>query len=72
MKMKLFYCEDHDAKWPVPVCSIIIAKDENQARDLLDEQLKERGLKTFSEEPYSLVKVPQQKPVAIVISDGEY
>ena len=70
--MKLYYCKDHAGYWPIGVASIILASSEEEAKDLLDEELKSRGLKTYSEEPYTLTKIPQTRSCVTIINDGNY
>ena len=70
--MKLYGCTDHDGHWPVGVSSVVIAHDENEARQLLDAELAKHGLNGFDNKPYTLEKIPQTKPVAVILQDGEY
>ena len=70
--MKLYTCTDHDYHWPVGVASIVLARNVEEARNLLDEKLIEHGLKPCKEKPYTLVKLPQAKPTAMILNDGNY
>lgn len=70
--MKLYAVTDHDGFWPVGTASIVMAKDEDHARRLLDAELKLKGLKTSEDVPYSLCQVPQTMPKAIILNDGNY
>ena len=70
-RMKIFYCEDHDTLWPVGATSIMSAPDKESAKIILERALKDAGLKTFDEEPYTLIELPLDKPV-IVFNDGDY
>jgi len=70
--MKLYVCTDHDRHWPTGVASVIIAKNENEAKELLNKALVRHGLKPYDEKPYVLHKVSQNKPKAIILYDGDY
>lgn len=70
--MKLYVCNDHDGFWPVGVASVVLAESEDQARELLDAELQKRGLRSHIDEPYTLEQVPQTKPKALVLCDGNY
>ena len=72
IKVKVFVCTNHDHVWPVGVASIVMAKDIEEAQRLLDEALKERGLKAFKESPYTLEEVSIEEPKAIILNDGNY
>lgn len=70
--MKAFVCTDHDYHYPVGVASVIIAENEDQARSLLDAQLRERGLSPHADEPYTLQTLSLDEPKALVLHDGNY
>ena len=70
--MKVFTCDDHDFFWPVGVASVIVAKDRREAKKLLDQRLKEKGLKTFEGRKYTLVEMSMDKAEAKIICDGDY
>lgn len=70
--MKLFTCIDHDGHWPVGVASIIVARNETEAKKLLDEVLHEDGLETFEKKPYTLQEIDLNKPKAVLLHSGEY
>ena len=70
--MKLYVCKDHDHHWPVGVASIVLAKSEEDAIKLLDKELVACGLKPYKDKPYKLSKIPQTKPLALVLCDGNY
>lgn len=67
--MKVFTCNDHEGYWPVPTASVIIAENEKEARDMLHEQLLEKGL---NKEDFTLVEVNTSIKQVITLSDGEY
>lgn len=72
MKPKVYIRTDHDRHWPVGVASIIVAKDQIHARSLLDEELRQRGLKGYKDEPYTLTWLDLTEPKAHVLCDGDY
>jgi hypothetical protein len=68
--MKVFVCTDHAGHYPVGVCSVVIANDEQEARELLTAELKSHGLST--EEPFTLRWINSEAPRAFVLLDGDY
>ena len=70
--MRVFTCVDHDCHYPVGVASVIVAENEQQARELLDAQLIEHGLNPYDEPPYTLQELALDTPQAIVLRDGDY
>ena len=69
MNLQLFTCTDHDVHWPSGAASIVLAPTEAEARQLLDQELRKRGLKSG---PYTLVAVPLDQPRAVILRDGDY
>jgi hypothetical protein len=70
--VKLFTCTDHDCVWPVCVASIVLARNEDEARTLLDRALINRGLKPFARSPYTLTEIEQSVASVYILADGEY
>ena len=70
--MHLYIVLDHDHFWPVGVASIIVAKDEQQAVELLDHELVERKLKPSAEKRYTLHEYQIAEPYAEILLDGNY
>lgn len=70
--MNVFVCTDHDSHYPVGCASVVIADTEEQARQLLDIQLREHSLMPHSMEPYTLQLVSTGEAKAIVLNDGDY
>jgi hypothetical protein len=68
--MNIYICQDHEGHYPVGVCSVIVAEDEDMARLLLQAELREHGLR--KEEPFTLRRINTDKPKAFVILDGDY
>lgn len=71
MSLRLWTCTTHDYVWPVGVASVVMARDEDRARELLDAELRKIGLKDSVERPYELVEVFFM-PQAIILQDGDY
>jgi hypothetical protein len=70
--MRVFVCTDHDLHYPVGCASIVVAETEDIAQSLLDDQLKQRGLKPRSQEFYTLQEINIKEEKAIILQDGEY
>lgn len=70
--LRVFLCDDHDCVQPTGVASVIVARDEDEARRLLDAQLATHGLKPFALEPYTLKPLSLTEPCAVVIQNGDY
>lgn len=67
---RVFVCTDHAGHYPVGVASVIIADSEVQARGLLEEELRTRGLNP--DEPFTLQEVTSTDPRVVVLNDGNY
>jgi hypothetical protein len=55
---KLYYCQDHDAPDIRGVCTLIVAKDEEQARAYLDAKLVANRLRPHREHAYVVARLP--------------
>jgi hypothetical protein len=69
--LKVFTCDDHVGHWGVPTGSVVVARDEEEARALLTAELREHGLKPEGHR-MTLKPVEIGKPGVVVLSDGEY
>ncbi len=67
--MRVFTCTDHAGVWPVGVASIVVAPDEQAAREILAAELARHMLKP---EPFTLTEVDLGTPSAIILRDGNY
>lgn len=67
--MKVFICTDHDGHYPVGVASVVVAKDEEDARILLNRALLADGLRVTE---FTLQEVDTSKPHATILHNGEY
>lgn len=69
--MKLYLCRSHDGRY-LGGNSIVIARDEAEARELLDAELRAHDLKPNAESGYDLERVPMTTARAVMIWDGDY
>jgi hypothetical protein len=69
VRFRLFTCVDHATKWPVGGVSIVVAKDEAEARALLQASLEERGL---GAPEFTLQEVDMMTPGAHILHYGDY
>lgn len=65
----IYICTDHDAFWPVGVCSVVVSTDEEQAKQLLSDALANKGLSNFE---FSLQQLDISSPHAKILLDGSY
>lgn len=75
--MKLFTCTDHNHHYPVGVASVVVARDEDEARILLNLELLSEGLIpdiycSDKSKRYTLKEVPLDRPSAQVLCNGNY
>jgi hypothetical protein len=68
--MKLYTCIDFKGQWPVPVAAVVLAETEEQARELLKKELINYHL--GEQDDFTLIKIPQTKCQAVILSDGDY
>lgn len=67
--MRLFSSKDFEGHWPVGTAAVVMAEDEAAARVLLLAELKEHHLSVGE---FTLQEIPMGKPLAVVLSDGDY
>lgn len=68
--MNVYVCIDHDGHYSVGVCSVVMAKSEEQARQLLLIELQSHGLR--GNRPFTLRKLNTEEPRAFILLDGDY
>lgn len=68
---KVFTCTDFRGIWPVGVSSVIVARDRQEARHLLDKALENAGIPQDSI-PYTLAELDLTKPGALLLNTGDY
>lgn len=55
--------------WPVGTAAIVVAQDEDQARELLRQELTRIGL---AQNDFTVEEVDLKHPRALVLNDGNY
>jgi Trk K+ transport system NAD-binding subunit len=70
--MKIFTCNDHYMIYPVGCASVVVARDEAEARRLLDDALRGRGMLDSNQSPYTLVELDIARAQAVILVDGDY
>lgn len=68
--MRVFYSTDHDGHYPVGIASIVVAPNEDSARVILSEILKQHGLN--GDKPFTLTELNTTSPKVLVLRDGDY
>lgn len=68
--MNVYTCIDHEGHWPVGAASVVIADNEEQARELLIAELATHGLRQTK--PFTLKMLGLDVPKCIVLVDGDY
>ena len=85
-KMKVFVCTDFEGHWPVGTSAVIVAENEEQARQQLIEGLKQEGLWELPEKRYeggvvkgaelnnefTLQEIELDKPTWWILNNGNY
>ena len=69
-QLKLYWTTETDSKEFLRPAMIVVAKDEEQARQLADRELKREGLKPYDEKKYTFASTDfkQSKPIIIDMS----
>lgn len=67
--MRIYTCTDHDGFW-VGVASVVVANDEDEARQLLTAEIKEHGLDHHK--PFTLREINTNQSRAFVLQNGDY
>lgn len=68
--MKVFTCTGHDGHGRGETATVIVARTEARARQLLDDRLRRMGHKTSIEQPYELTRLDCRSEKVRVLSDG--
>ncbi len=69
--MRVWVCTDHAGHWPVPVGSVVVARSEKRARELLERSLLSHGLDPL-DPPFTLREIRTDRAAAHILSDGDY
>ena len=67
--MQVYTCKDHAGRWPVGACSVVVAWDETQARELLAAALKADDL---DPDGFTLQLLDLSTPKATILLNGDY
>lgn len=68
--MNVYICTDHDTHYPVGGASIVVANNEDAARELLRMALKDNGLDPDLD--FTLALVDTTAPQATILVNGDY
>lgn len=72
-RLKVFYTDDFKGHYPVGTSAIVLAETKEEAKLLLDEELRKVGLLEKNKDGYEIYELPHKgKPVALIINDGDY
>lgn len=66
--MKVYVCTDHAGHLYGGVASVIVAKSEEEARELLKDELKSVWLDHCK--PFTLHQIKTNKPLVEILQDG--
>jgi hypothetical protein len=69
-KLDVFVSDDFHGHWPVGTSAVIVARDEAQARKLLQAELITHGLGKHDD--FHVRKIQTERPQAFVLQDGDY
>jgi hypothetical protein len=68
--MAVWTCNDFEGLYPVGTAAVVVADTEDQARQLLDDELTQRSLKQL--QSYRLVRLDLTTPHVVLLADGDY
>lgn len=68
--MKVFTCDDHEGHWPVGTASVVVADNEDEAREMLTEKLNGIGIEDDGD--FTLNELVVSEKRVLVLCDGEY
>lgn len=69
---KVFYCTNFRGYWPVGVSSVIVAKDKEDARSILTQQLIESSILIEDSNDFELKEINLNERKAVVLNDGAW
>lgn len=67
--MRVYWSNDYDRLYPVPATAIVVADNEDQARKLLEDRLRQSNLKTTG---FTLHCAESAEPAVVAFDDGDY
>lgn len=72
-KLKVFWTDDFKGHYPVGTAAIVLAESFEDARILLNEELRKAGLLEKNKDGYEIYTLPHKdRPFALIINDGDY
>jgi len=69
--VKVYVCYDHDGFWMGGV-SVVLAENEDDARQQLDAALVAACLAPHKDHPYDLHELDSTQPQACILFNGDY
>jgi hypothetical protein len=69
---KLFTCTDFRGIWPIGVSSVVVAKDQPEAKRLLIAALKQSGINQPEIHDLTLQEIDLKRPHVAILNTGEY
>ncbi len=74
MKMKMFSCTNFEGLYPVGTAAVVVAPDEEAARQMLESELKKRGHtgRQGDGSPITLREINAKIPEVLILCDGNY
>ncbi len=71
-RIRIYACTNHHTVYPMNPATVIFAKDEDHARDILDIKLAEQGWLTYENYRYDLKELDPSVPSATVLLSFGY
>ena len=69
--LKVYTVSDHDSHIPWGAGSVVVARNRDQAREILDKELVRQSLAPYDDRPYTLIEMPLDLPFARVMLEGQ-
>lgn len=69
--MKVWTNTQFEGHWPVGVAAVVIADTRGQAAQMLNQALLSRGLSATAKED-QFDPLPTNKPLVVILRDGDY
>ena len=70
-RLRVWTAKGFEGHWPVGTAAVVVARDAEQAAELLEAELAEHGVPQ-KVDPASLVELGLSLPKAVVLLDGNY
>ena len=69
--MNVYYNNSFTGHWSVGTAAIVVAPNNMVAAEMLEEELKNRGLPQKID-PKAMVRLPMYRPSVTILNDGDY